>query len=324
MNSLRKLIPLVATAFLAVTGTASADSPWTGSGTSTPTISDASSADPKLEYASPEHNGAWTFSATATAARRARLDYKFTGYHAWYQVTVGLELFVKRGETEVSTQNLVNAGPVNCCAAPSGGFSYSGSRIVDLQPGDVYGFRIAGGNYDSAPELKGTLSVHDADTTPPLVTLSVKRPDGPVKPGGTPQPTIVDWTVQDAESGIYSGRGCSDARLETEQTTTFTCEVSSNGGTTTRSITVTHDQTPPQIILNGSLTGTAQRSMWGGKTSAPIYFSVYASDRLDPRPSVSCDRRSGDQFAVGTTKLTCIARDFSGNESVKVYDVWVS
>ena len=57
---------------------------------------------------------------------------------------------------------------MNCCAAPSGGFDYTGTTTFDLQPGDVYGFRMSGSHLDSDRRLIGTLSLTlpDPDVTP--------------------------------------------------------------------------------------------------------------------------------------------------------------
>jgi hypothetical protein len=48
---------------------------------------------------------------------------------------------------------------VNCCAAPSGGFDYSGTTSFDLQAGDVYGFRMTGSHVDRDRRLLGTLTL---------------------------------------------------------------------------------------------------------------------------------------------------------------------
>ena len=64
-----------------------------------------------------------------------------------------------RNGVDVTKQVLHSAGPVNCCAAPSGGFDYSGTATFDLQAGDVYGFRMSGSHFDSDRRLLGTLTV---------------------------------------------------------------------------------------------------------------------------------------------------------------------
>lgn len=162
------------TAFFASTAMANPeDSPWTGSGTGiTQVVSNGSTAPAEFKYwvnADPETNaetpesaccgsGSWEFSTTAATSRTVTLSYVYTGYHAFFQVRVGLEAFVDDGST-VTTTTLVDAGPVNCCASPSGGFSYSGSVDLTVGAGDTYGFKISGSNQDSDGRLIGTLTV---------------------------------------------------------------------------------------------------------------------------------------------------------------------
>ena len=134
--------------------------PWAASGTGTTTATaDGTSGDAVLNYSVAGSNGAWTFKATAKTARQQSATWHYKGYHAWFQVRVGIEKFVIRNGQEIVTEKLAGAGPVNCCAAPSGGFDYSGTTSFDLQAGDVYGFRMTGSNMDSDRRLIGTLSL---------------------------------------------------------------------------------------------------------------------------------------------------------------------
>jgi hypothetical protein len=135
---------------------------WTGSGTPTTTVtSDGTKSDPVFNYSVQGRQGSWTFSTTAKSARKQAIDWRYKGYHAYFQITVKIERFVVRAGTETAT-TLVSAGPVNCCAAPSGGFDYTGMTVFDVQPGDTYGFRMSGSNGDSDARLIGTLSLSAA------------------------------------------------------------------------------------------------------------------------------------------------------------------
>ncbi len=130
------------------------DGPWTATGTGTTFVSGDS-----MSYSAAGFDGSWTFSNTAKSARRQTLNYRYNGYHAWFQVRVSIEQFVIRNGVEINKRTLNAAGPVNCCAAPSGGFDYSGTATFDLQPGDKYGFRMSGGNFDSDNRLYGTVTL---------------------------------------------------------------------------------------------------------------------------------------------------------------------
>ena len=68
-----------------------------------------------------------TCELTTVASNKQPITWHYKGYHAWFQVRVAIEQFVIRNGTEIVTKTLQSAGPVNCCASPSGGFDYSGT-----------------------------------------------------------------------------------------------------------------------------------------------------------------------------------------------------
>ncbi len=103
-------------------------------------------------------SGEWTFFTTAGSPGSITVPWRYTGFHAFAGVTVGLRAVVIRdGDTEVSSEVLVDAGPQSCCTTPSAGFDYTGSATFAVQAGDVYGFELTGTNGDSNDTLKGQL-----------------------------------------------------------------------------------------------------------------------------------------------------------------------
>jgi hypothetical protein len=141
-------------------GAATADV-WVGAGLGGTTVSDGTSGDPQFKYSlDPAGFGqqTWTFGAQASDGGAIVLPYDYSGFNAYFQVTVGLDIFVTHGE-DTTTTPLVHAGPTNCCSAPSGGFHYSGTTTVDVQAGDTYGFTMTGSNFDSNNVLQGTLTI---------------------------------------------------------------------------------------------------------------------------------------------------------------------
>ncbi len=152
------------------------DHPWSGSGTGTTTVvSDGSSGPAVFSYLDQEFccaSGAWTFSTTASMTRTVNLKYDYAGFNAFFEVTVGLEAFVTHDGTTSST-TLVNAGPVDCCTPPSGGFDYTGTVSLSVQAGDTYGFAMQGSNEDLNGTLSGTLTVDDTDVTPPTASCDL-------------------------------------------------------------------------------------------------------------------------------------------------------
>ncbi len=110
-------------------------------------------------------SGSWTFETTAAAAESIQIDWRYTGFHAFAGVTVGLEAFVTGSGDVITPQPLVAAGPQSCipippdpgCPEPSGGFDYDGTVEFNVQPGDMYGFTLTGSNGDSNETLRGEL-----------------------------------------------------------------------------------------------------------------------------------------------------------------------
>ncbi len=187
-----------AAAFAAVmlgAGSASAaawpDGAWAGSGTAAATVtSDGTASNPVFDYATNGHSGTWTFQATAKTARSQPVAYRYKGYHAWFQVKVGLQQFVIHNGVETDTTLQGNTVAVNCCSAPSGGFDYSGTATFNLQPNDQYGFKMSGSNADSDARLLGTLS------------LSIPAPPMTITNPGTRSGTVgTASSVQLAASG---------------------------------------------------------------------------------------------------------------------------
>jgi hypothetical protein len=147
--------------------TAAPDPVWVSAGTGTvTTVSDGSASAAQMTYdAEGTFSGTWTFTTTATSAGTVKVPYSWTGLHAFFRVTTHLESFVTGGATDV----LVNDGPVDCCTAPSNGFSYGGVASFDVQPGQTYGFRLSGSNFDTNNFLRGTFTL----TTKPYLDATI-------------------------------------------------------------------------------------------------------------------------------------------------------
>ncbi len=146
-------------------GNAAQDNPasaWSASGPGTVTLlSDGVTADPKMSYLlNPAgfSTQTWQLSTTATKSQTVTLPFHYNGFHAFFQVTVFVQVFHTTG-AGTSTTTLISQGPVDCCTPPSGGFNLSGSTTLNVAPGDVYGFRFGGSNFDSNNQLGGTFSV---------------------------------------------------------------------------------------------------------------------------------------------------------------------
>ena len=76
------------------------------------------------------------------------------------------------------------------------------------------------------------------------------------------------------------------------------------------------DSTPPVINCPGNFVMPCSVDLL-----VPLTYTVTATDDVDPSPTVTCSPPSGSGFPVGTTTVTCTARDSSGNESDCVFTV---
>jgi hypothetical protein len=170
------LVLVLALAGVAVQAAAShpVDHPWAGAGSGTTTVvSDGTSGPAVFTYS--QHfgfSGAWSFSTVASSTRTVNLAWNYTGFHSFFQVTVGLDAFVTHNATTTLTP-LVNDGPVDCCTPPSSGFTYSGTTSLSVQAGDTYGFAMRGSHFDIAHVLDGKLTVDDTDVTPPTASCDL-------------------------------------------------------------------------------------------------------------------------------------------------------
>lgn len=124
---------------------------WTLSGPGTTSV-DGSAESPTFRYNLNGSAGTWTATATALESGTLHYDYNYSGLHAFFRVRAFLR-------TLNPDATLVDAGPQNCCAAPSNGFSYSGTEIFVVEAGDVIGFTFGGSHSDSSTILRGLLDI---------------------------------------------------------------------------------------------------------------------------------------------------------------------
>lgn len=104
--------------------------------------------------------------------------------------------------------------------------------------------------------------------------------------------------------------------------TTIECSAIDEGGlTTSGSFTVTvTDPTPPSFAIDPGDVAVEATSASG---AVAAFVEPGASDIVDPAPTVSCDPPSGSTFGVGTTVVTCTARDATGNTTSTNFQVVV-
>jgi hypothetical protein len=128
----------------------------------------------------------WSVSATAPEPGDYTFLWDYSGFHAFFMVTVFLES--STGDV------LVEDGPENCCTPPSQSFHYSGAySFSDVKAGKTIGFTMGGDNFDSDNRLIGTLNLKQVLTPGPQAAQSGMlqpeplvhaKPSAPVKAQG--------------------------------------------------------------------------------------------------------------------------------------------
>lgn len=126
-----------------------------------------------------------------------------------------------------------------------------------------------------------------ADFTPPVVSPVVTGTLG--DNDFYTSDVMVSWQVSDSDSPISNESGCAMTSISSDtQGVTITCSATSGGGTTTNSVTIKRDTTPP--VLTATLNGTAGNNGW---------------HRSDVEVSFSCtDATSGAANCPAPTLLT--------------------
>jgi hypothetical protein len=85
-------------------------------------------------------------------------------------------------------------------------------------------------------------------------------------------------------------------------------------------VTVTvADLTPPSLTVPGNITVSTTDS-----SGAVVHYTATATDNVDPSVTVTCSPASDTKFPVGTTTVTCSARDAAGNTASKSFTVTVT
>lgn len=150
------------------------------------------------------------------------------------------------------------------------------------------------------------------DTTPPQITVNI-NPE-PNTYGWSNSDVAVSWSVTDPESTFTSMPGCETTIIDTETPgTTLTCSATSAGGTSSQSVTIKLDKTPPLINL---VTPAGNASY--------LYQAIINADWSATDNLSGLDRSengtvsSGSPIAtdsLGDHDFTVSAKDFAGNQN---------
>jgi hypothetical protein len=144
------------------------------------------------------------------------------------------------------------------------------------------------------------------DSTPPVITPAVQpaAPDG--NNGWYRTAPTVSWTVTDAESPISSTSGCGPTVMSADTPpagVTLTCSATSGGGTSSASMVIRRDGTPPTVTCP-----TPPNFLLGAAASLTATVTDTASGPLTPTVTVPVSTST-----AGPNSVLVSAADRAGN-----------
>jgi uncharacterized repeat protein (TIGR01451 family) len=187
-----------------------------------------------------------------------------------------------------------------------------GSIIYGFNPFESYGYPGA---------------MFFGDTEPPTFTCSISEDtvvaDETTCLGKVPTYLEIPQNIEDNCSSLSDTRNSQDPPAGTMlgvgvyQVEVHVTDGAGNVGTCILTLSVV-DQTPPRIDCPPDMTVTASDS-----SGAVVTYNVSVSDNCDPSPELVCVPPPGSTFPIGTTNVTCVATDASGNSTMCTFQVTV-
>jgi hypothetical protein len=162
------------------------------------------------------------------------------------------------------------------------------------------------GNSTTSLSVTYTVNTTPVDTTPPVITPNVAGTLG--TNGWHTSQVTVSWTVTDAESAITSPP-CDSSNVTTDTAeVTFTCTATSAGGSSTQSVTVKRDATPP--TATATVSPAANGNGWNNSDVTVSFTGTDATSGIAScDPDVMFTTEAVNQSASG------ICTDNAGNSS---------
>ena|GEM_PF-1700216 len=204
-------------------------------------------------------------------------------------------------------------GPLTPSCSPSSGSNFPvGTTKVTCTATDSHG------NTGSA---SFNVTVNLVDTTPPVITVPTSFSRNTSDPSGTT--VTYSASANDNVDGPVPV-GCSPSsgsKFPVGQTTVTCSATDSHGNTAHKSFTITVvlvDTTAPVITAPADISVTTP-----DPAGIAVSYTASATDNLDGPITPSCTPASGAVFAVGTTTVTCTAKDAHGNSSQATFKVTV-
>jgi sugar lactone lactonase YvrE len=208
---------------------------------------------------------------------------------------------------------------VQCVTVDTNGNVYAGLASSDLH--GVFKIDPAGTvtTLTTAVREPGGLLVYSAvDTESPTIqcppAMAVDAEPGQCS-------AVVTFTVTAADNSdpapVVSATPPSGSRFPVGTTVVQCLAVDASGNSNTCSFTITvNDRVRPVVQCPTNMVLPC-----GVSLLTPAFYSVTATDNCDPAPLLAVTPPSGSGFPVGTTQVTAIARDESGNAATNSFTI---
>jgi DNA-binding beta-propeller fold protein YncE len=136
--------------------------------------------------------------------------------------------------------------------------------------------------------------------------------------------TLVSQVQQYHSDGAFAGSGATAGTGNGELQAPFGMEFDNGTGdlyvadTGNSRIQRFSADLPPRVVVPENVVVDAT-----GPAGVVVSYTVTVSDDFDPSPSLECLPPSGSTFPIGTTEVTCTARDNVGNTTTETFSVRV-
>jgi hypothetical protein len=169
---------------------------------------------------------------------------------------------------------------------------------------------VGGASFEGVP-FSGLFLALAPDRTPPLIASRLTPP--PNARGWNKDPVMVEWVVEDPESGVVDSAGC-DARLLTNETPGVSLTCSATNGTgliSSAEVTIAIDRTPPAIVFSDNA-GTYT-------VDEIVNITCSATDALSGVATAICPEisRPAYAFPLGANTFSAAATDLADNSATE-------
>jgi len=147
------------------------------------------------------------------------------------------------------------------------------------------------------------------DTTPPVIKANVVGTQG--NSGWYTSNVSVSWNVSDPDSKVRRLQGCDAVSLTTDTSgVTYTCEATSSGGTSSESVSIKRDASPPHVTMTSPASGATYSQ---GDTLKAAYSCADSTSGVNTCTGTVENGSAINLSTTGTRSFSVQASDQAGN-----------